>query len=179
MSSPARLVRDSLALGVLVGLLYGCASKNETPAGEPADAETPEAAPEADVAEPQVPEVEVVEGAPPRDPSVVTAEDIERAPGQPIERILEGRVPGVEVRQTRDGLVIRIRGETSLRGEGEPLYVIDGIPIQPGPGGALVGISPYDIESITVLKDVADLAMYGVRGANGVIVIKTKPPPPR
>jgi TonB-dependent SusC/RagA subfamily outer membrane receptor len=54
------------------------------------------------------------------------------------------------------------------------LYVVDGVPIQPGPGGSLVGIDPYDIESIEVLKDPADTALYGMRGANGVIVVKTK-----
>jgi TonB-dependent SusC/RagA subfamily outer membrane receptor len=106
----------------------------------------------------------------------VTAEEIERHPGEPIEEILAGRIAGVEVERTRDGLKVRIRGSTSLRGDSDPLYVIDGITIQPGPGGALVGITPYDIESITVLKDPADTAIYGVRGANGVIVIKTKDP---
>ena len=54
--------------------------------------------------------------------------------------------------------------------------MIDGFPIQPGPGGALVGISPYDIESIKVLKDPVETAIYGLRGANGVIVITTKRP---
>jgi TonB-dependent SusC/RagA subfamily outer membrane receptor len=54
------------------------------------------------------------------------------------------------------------------------LYVLDGVAIEPGPGGSLSGISPYDIESIRVLKDPTDLTMYGSRGANGVIVIKTK-----
>ncbi|MEJ2343234.1 MAG: TonB-dependent receptor plug domain-containing protein [Gemmatimonadales bacterium] len=187
MSSPARLARKTLVLGLLLGFLHGCASKSDTNGGEPGDAAKPGVpapdaakpeAPEADAAEPELPEADSWEETRPRDPSVVTAEDIAHAPGQPIERILEGRVTGVEVRQTANGLVVRIRGQTSLRGDNEPLYVIDGIAIKPGPGGALVGISPYDIESIRVLKDVADLAMYGVRGANGVIVITTKPPPP-
>jgi TonB-dependent SusC/RagA subfamily outer membrane receptor len=52
--------------------------------------------------------------------------------------------------------------------------VLDGVPITPGPGGSLTGIDPYDIESIKVLKDPADTAMYGMRGANGVIIITTK-----
>jgi len=180
MSLPARLARTTLAFSVLFGLLHGCASKSETTGGEPADAAKPQA-PAPDAAEPDAPESEAAEAEAavrtPRDPSVVTAEDIARQPGEPIEKILEGRVTGVEVRRTRDGLAVRIRGQTSLQGGSEPLYVIDGIPIQPGPGGALVGISAYDIESIRVLKDVADTAMYGVRGANGVIVIKTKRPP--
>lgn len=88
-----------------------------------------------------------------------------------------GRFPGVWVTRTPDGgIAIRIRGATSFRGGTEPLYVLDGIPIQPGPGGGLSGINPYDIASIEVLKDAASTAMYGVRGANGVIVIKTKRP---
>jgi TonB-dependent SusC/RagA subfamily outer membrane receptor len=54
------------------------------------------------------------------------------------------------------------------------LYIIDGLAVQPGPGGALLGINPHDIASIEVLKDAASLSFYGVRAANGVIVIKTK-----
>ena len=55
--------------------------------------------------------------------------------------------------------------------------MIDGVPIRPGPGGSLHGINPYDIESIEVLTDPASTTMYGVRGANGIIVIKMKEPP--
>ena len=72
------------------------------------------------------------------------------------------------------GIAVRIRGVSSFYGNNEPLYVLDGMPIQPGPNGSLTGINPYDIESIKVLKDPADTAIYGIRGANGVIVIKTK-----
>jgi TonB-dependent SusC/RagA subfamily outer membrane receptor len=104
----------------------------------------------------------------------VTSEDIQRAPGQSIEEILKGRVAGVSVTRTEGGIAVRIRGATSIYGSNEPLYVLDGVAIQPGPGGALTGIDPYDIESIEVLKDPADTALYGMRGANGVIVIKTK-----
>jgi|SRR6185503_36763 TonB-dependent SusC/RagA subfamily outer membrane receptor len=114
--------------------------------------------------------------SPPSEPSV-TSEDIQRNPGQPIEKVLQGRFPGVDVTRTADGgIAVRIRGATSFSGGTEPLYVVDGLPIQAGPGGALTGINPNDIESIRVLKDAADTAMYGVRGANGVIVIKTKRP---
>jgi len=74
-----------------------------------------------------------------------------------------------------DGSIsIRIRGVTSIYGSNEPLYIIDGITAVPGPGGNLTGINPRDIASIEVLKDAANMAFYGVRGANGVIVIKTK-----
>jgi TonB-dependent SusC/RagA subfamily outer membrane receptor len=108
--------------------------------------------------------------------SDVTSEDIQRSPGQSIEEILKGRVAGVTVTETPGGIAVRIRGITSLYGNNEPLYVLDGVPIAAGPGGSLTGIDPYDIESIKVLKDPADTALYGMRGANGVIVIQTKRP---
>jgi TonB-dependent SusC/RagA subfamily outer membrane receptor len=155
MSSPARLARATLALGLLFGFLHGCAQKSATNGDDPADAAKPDAAeakaPESDAAEP-----DSWEETRPRDPNTVTAEDIQRHPGEPIEEILAGRIAGVEVERTPNGLKVRIRGA--------------------GPGGALVGITPYDIESITVLKDPAETAIYGVRGANGVIVIRTKDP---
>lgn len=111
--------------------------------------------------------------------SSVTAEDIENAPGESIEEVLRGKIAGVTVTRTADGgIAVRIRGQTSIMGSNEPLYVLDGVPIQAGPGGSLTGINPRDIESIEVLKDAVSTAMYGARGANGVIVIKTKPPAP-
>lgn len=98
--------------------------------------------------------------------------------GQPVghaEELLEGRFPGVEVIRLVTGDVsVRIRGASSIVGSNEPLYVIDGMEISPGPGGALVGINPADIARIEVLKDVGSTSLYGVRGANGVIVITTR-----
>jgi TonB-dependent SusC/RagA subfamily outer membrane receptor len=145
MTSPS--LRFLLPVGLMALAMAGCGSSS-SPA--PETAATPE----------------------PR--SGVTSEDIQRAPGQSIEEILKGRVAGVTVTRVDGGLAVRIRGATSIYGNNEPLYVLDGIPIQPGPGGTLQGIDPYDIESIQVLKDPADTALYGMRGANGVIVIKTK-----
>jgi TonB-dependent SusC/RagA subfamily outer membrane receptor len=109
--------------------------------------------------------------------STVTADDIQNAPGQSIEQILQGRIAGVTVTRTADGgIAVRIRGQTSLMASNDPLYVLDGVPIQPGPDGSLTGLNPYDIESIEVLKDAASTVMYGARGANGVILIRTKRP---
>jgi TonB-dependent starch-binding outer membrane protein SusC len=106
---------------------------------------------------------------------VVSADDIQRTPSEPIERTLMRRFPGVWVARTPEGgLSVRIRGATSINSSTEPLYVIDGIATQPGPNGSLTGVQAQDIETIQVLKDAASTAMYGVRGANGVIVIKTK-----
>ena len=135
-------------LGLCLALVTSCKSGNRT---GPAPAPTP---PRADV----------------------TAEDIERAPGQSIEELLRDKVAGVTVTQTRSGIAVRIRGVSSFYGNNEPLYVLDDVPMTPGPGGVLDGIGPYDIESIRVLKDPADTALYGMRGANGVILIKTKRP---
>jgi TonB-dependent SusC/RagA subfamily outer membrane receptor len=87
--------------------------------------------------------------------------------------MLQGRASGVHVYAVPGGIAVRIRGVTSPVGNNEPLYVVDGIPIQAGPGGSLFGINPHDIASIDVLKGTA-AAIYGVRGANGVIVVKTK-----
>ena len=113
-------------------------------------------------------------GPPVRDPAV-TAEDIERTPSQPIEQQLMAKVPGVVVERTSTGNIsIRIRGGTSAFGNNEPLYVVDGLAVQPEADGGLAGINPYDIQSIKVLKDAADITMYGSRGGNGVIIIKTK-----
>ena len=107
----------------------------------------------------------------------VTSEDLQRAPNVPIEQLLQSKVPGVIVSRTEDGgIAIRMRGTTSLSGNNAPLYIVDGVATQPGPSGGLTGVNPYDIASIKVLKDPAELTMYGVRGANGVIVIKTKRP---
>jgi TonB-dependent SusC/RagA subfamily outer membrane receptor len=109
--------------------------------------------------------------------NTVTSEDIEKNPSEPVEKLLQAKVPGVWVTRTPDGgIAIQLRGQSSIYGENQPLYVIDGVPINPGPNGALTGINPHDIESIQVLKDPAETAMYGMRGANGVIVVKTKKP---
>jgi TonB-dependent SusC/RagA subfamily outer membrane receptor len=100
---------------------------------------------------------------------------MDRTPVDPIERTLAAKVPGLIISHGADGSIsIRIRGGSSLMGNNEPLYIIDGIAALPGPGGNLTGINPRDIASIQVLKDAAEMAYYGVRGSNGVIVIKTK-----
>ena len=108
----------------------------------------------------------------------VTAKDIEQHDGQPIETVLQAKVPGILVTRTADGgIAIQMRGMSStFYGSTQPLYVVDGVPIRPGPNGELIGINPYDIETIKVLKDASETAIYGVRGGNGVIEITTKKP---
>jgi len=106
----------------------------------------------------------------------VTSEDLERNPDEPIERVLQAKVTGVVVKRTADGgIALQIRGASSFDGTDAPLYLIDDVPFEPGPGGALTGVDPYNIESIKVLKG-ADAGIYGMRGFNGVIAIKTKRP---
>ena len=108
--------------------------------------------------------------------SLVTSEETERTSPRSLADLLIGRVAGVHVTQTEHGIAVRIRGAVAIHGSTAPLYVIDGMPIDPGPAGALAGLSPQEIESIEVLKDAIDTTMYGVRGANGVILITTKRP---
>ena len=106
----------------------------------------------------------------------VTAADIEKNPSQPLEQTLQSKFPGVNVTGTPSGVSVTIGGPSSFSGDTGPLYVLDGSPITPGPGGVLTGLNPYDIESIKVLRNPADVAIYGMRGANGVILISTKRP---
>jgi TonB-dependent SusC/RagA subfamily outer membrane receptor len=107
---------------------------------------------------------------------LATAIDLQQAPNEPIEKYLASRSAGVVVGRTAEGnLTIRIRGgSSSIYGNNAPLYIVDGLPFAPSTDGGLSGLNPYDILSIQVLKDATDITMYGVRGANGVVVIKTK-----
>jgi TonB-dependent SusC/RagA subfamily outer membrane receptor len=117
-------------------------------------------------------------GAPPAAStnSTVSGQELEANPGEPIEKILQSKVTGVMVRRTNDGgIALQIRGATSFDGTDAPLYLVDGGPFEPGPGGALTGVDPYNIESIKVLKG-AEAGIYGIRGMNGVILITTKKP---
>ena len=107
----------------------------------------------------------------------VTRQEIEDKQGEPIEKQIQSKSPGVIVTRNSDGsIAVNIRGSSSNLASNEPLYVIDDVPVTPGPGGALVGVNPHDIESIAVLKNPEDTAIYGSRGGNGVIIIKTKRP---
>jgi TonB-dependent SusC/RagA subfamily outer membrane receptor len=80
---------------------------------------------------------------------------------------------GVRVRETSSGIRVIVRGVNSINSGTAPLYVVDGLPVEPNYNGA-VPVLPRDIESISVLKGASATSMYGARGANGVVVIKTK-----
>ena len=84
------------------------------------------------------------------------------------------RFPGVDVRETPDGVVVRLVATSSFMGDGPPLYVVDGTQRAPATGGALVGIRRADITSIRVLRRASEIAEYGARGANGVVLITTR-----
>jgi TonB-dependent SusC/RagA subfamily outer membrane receptor len=110
----------------------------------------------------------------------VTAEDLDMMRVSRIEELLQGRVAGAEVVRTASGeYSIRIRGTASLMARGvgtEPLFVLDGMPMMQGRplGSILIGVSPYDVARIDVLKDAGATASYGARGANGVVLITTR-----
>ncbi|GAC1657191.1 MAG: TonB-dependent receptor [Gemmatimonadaceae bacterium] len=99
------------------------------------------------------------------------------------EELIRGKVAGVQVSENNEpggGIAIRIRGGTSVNASNEPLYVIDGVPIDIGGGSTVSGrnalnfLNPNDIETVTILKDASSTAIYGNRGANGVVIITTK-----
>ena len=109
--------------------------------------------------------------------SVATAPiaDMKKAPVLSFDQALEGRIAGVSVSsvdgQPGSAINIVIRGNNSITQDNSPLYVVDGFPIEDPNNNA---INPDDIESISVLKDASATAIYGARGANGVIIITTK-----
>ncbi|HEX6925239.1 MAG TPA: TonB-dependent receptor plug domain-containing protein [Longimicrobiaceae bacterium] len=105
----------------------------------------------------------------------VTAEDIAGQKVTRVEEMIEGRFAGVQVIRNRNGeFTLRIRGVSTFMGSSEPLFVIDGMPVHTAPGRALIGLNPADIARIDILKDAGATAIYGSRGANGVVLITTK-----
>jgi TonB-linked SusC/RagA family outer membrane protein len=104
----------------------------------------------------------------------VKGDVIREVPSANVSQALQGRVAGVDISQTSSKpgapMQIRIRGTRSLTADNDPLIVLDGIPFP----GSLADISPNDIQSMDILKDASATAIYGSRGANGVILITTK-----
>jgi TonB-dependent SusC/RagA subfamily outer membrane receptor len=149
------LAASCAALAAL--LLAGCGSKAP-----------PEAAPDPDA-------VEVGYGTLPREGLTgsvgsISTEQLDQRRVSRVEELIQGRVAGVQVNRVPGGGY-----SVTIMGDGEPLYVIDGVPIRSGSGGSVLdGISPSDVARIDVLKDGASAAIYGVQGANGVILITTR-----
>lgn len=106
--------------------------------------------------------------------SVVSSENIDAKAVSNVAQALIGEVSGVSVTRTdgRPGssATIRIRGFSSIEGNSAPLYVVDGVPFS----GDINAINPNDIESTTILKDASATAIYGARGANGVVLLTTR-----
>ncbi|WP_222930291.1 SusC/RagA family TonB-linked outer membrane protein [Larkinella punicea] len=122
------------------------------------------------------------------------AQDLTRGANMNLQQTLAGRAPGVQIYQKSGEpgatMSVQIRGITSITGNNDPLYVVDGLPVNDGTaiGSASAGgttsnpnnrtplnsLNPADIESIEILKDASATAIYGSRGANGVVIITTK-----
>lgn len=124
--------------------------------------------------------------------TAVTSDDFNSGVIASPEQLIQGKTAGVNIQQTSGepgaGIQVNIRGSNSVRGDNNPLFVVDGVPLfgqstdasgDTGQGGSAVGnplnfLNPNDIESISILKDASATAIYGSRGANGVIIITTK-----
>jgi TonB-linked SusC/RagA family outer membrane protein len=124
----------------------------------------------------------------------LSAEEFNKGANVSVTQLIAGRAAGVNVTQTSSepggGLSVRIRGASSVNAGNDPLYVIDGLPVDNGvaidgaagrgfPAGSqarnpLNALNPMDIESVEILKDASAAAIYGSRGANGVVLITTK-----
>ena len=107
--------------------------------------------------------------------SINAAETLKKMPAAQVADLLQGRIAGLSIVNSSGAAgaapTLRVRGVNSIKADGGPLVVIDGFP-----GGNLSAINPADIKSIEVLKDASSTAIYGSRGANGVILITTKSP---
>lgn len=105
--------------------------------------------------------------------ALVGSDDLVSRPNSQIGSLIMGKAAGVQVLSSSgkpsQGLSMRVRGTTSITAGSEPLYVVDGVPT-----GDTRSINPADIESITVLKDASSAAIYGAKGANGVVLITSK-----
>lgn len=103
----------------------------------------------------------------------VRGDELKTKPISNISEALTGKLAGVQITTTEGSpdaeVRIRVRGGGSITGDNTPLYIVDGFPVE-----SISDISPADIESIDVLKDASSTAIYGSRGANGVIIVTTK-----
>jgi TonB-linked SusC/RagA family outer membrane protein len=119
--------------------------------------------------------------------ATVGAKEINNTPVTSFEQAIQGKAAGVFIEsgsgKLGQAVKVRVRGTSSVSGDTQPLYVIDGIPITSedqsgtlttGPSNPIADLNPNDIESISILKDASSSAIYGSRGSNGVILITTK-----
>lgn len=116
--------------------------------------------------------------------TTIAVDEMKKVAVTSMDQALQGRAAGVQITQNSAApgasTTIRIRGGNSIQGDNEPLYVIDGIPFKNDASNSgssfnvLSTLNPSDIESMTILKDASSTAIYGSRGANGVVIITTK-----
>lgn len=118
--------------------------------------------------------------------SKISGKEVENQPIVSFESAIQGKSPGVVIEsgsgKVGQGIKVRIRGTSSISASSQPLYVVDGMPVNStsntdinnDPTNPMADINPNDIESIDVLKDASAAAIYGARGSNGVIIITTK-----
>ena len=165
-----RIVSTFLSVALAIGLLAmaaGCATTH--PSTDEAEQSS------------SADDVEVGYGTQKRDQitgavGTVPEEELEhRRSAAELADLIEGNVAGVQVFPAPGGgLRIRVRGINTFFGGTDPLYVVDGIAVEPNTNGVLQGVNPADVKSITVLKDAAAASIYGARAGNGVVVIKTQ-----
>lgn len=116
--------------------------------------------------------------------ATVKGSEFENLPIQSFDKALQGRAAGVQVTSTSGqpggGIQVRVRGNATINGSAQPLFIVDGIQVSSGglsgstSANALAGINPDDIENIEVLKDAASASIYGALAANGVVIVTTK-----
>ena len=137
------------SLAIVAGLALGCAHKVK-----------PEAS-------------QVIPTRPPPPPASMRADESARERSTTLVQLLQGRLSGVTVTPAPDGgIIVRMGGPTSFYSGQNPLFVVDGVPLESGT--TLSWLDPHDVEAVQALKDPSQTAIYGVRGANGVILIRTK-----
>jgi len=137
------------SLAMVAGLALGCAHKAQSDATRVSPTRAP----------------------PP--PASMRADESARERSTSLVQLLQGRLSGVTVSPSPDGgIIVRMGGPTSIYSGQSPLFVVDGVALESG--NTLSWLDPHDVEAIQALKDPSQTAIYGLRGANGVIVIKTK-----
>ena len=104
----------------------------------------------------------------------ITRKDLENQQGRKLEDLIRARVPGAQIVHASGGFNVRLRGLSSISGNNNALVVVDGVPLNEGTAHMVLGsLQPSDVQRIDVLKD-GSAAIYGIRGANGVIVIESR-----
>jgi TonB-dependent SusC/RagA subfamily outer membrane receptor len=142
-------IRTLPSLAIVAGLALGCAHKAPSSGSQ------------------------VVPTRPPPPPTSMRGDESARERSTSLVQLLQGRLSGVTVSPSPDGgIVVRMGGPTSFYSGQDPLFVVDGVPLESGT--TLSWLDPHDVEAVQALKDPSQTAAYGVRGANGVILIRTK-----